>query len=141
MEPRRVSLFFSLSSRTLLEYRVTSRTGYICIAIANRYDHFRDSDMSQPMETDHNMQEFTHQLRIMNQQIQAQALQIRQQAAQIEANQQMAAGTAEPTSMKAKLPDPTKFSGERFRYPAFEEQLVGKMRVVSRAQTRGGITR
>ena len=81
------------------------------------------------METDQNMQGIMHQLRIMNQQIQAQALQIRQQATQIEANQQMATGTAEPSSEKAKLPDPTKFSGERFRYPAFEEQLVGKMRV------------
>lgn len=32
-------------------------------------------------------------------------------------------------SAKAKLPDPVKFSGERSRYPAFEEQLIGKMKV------------
>ena len=30
---------------------------------------------------------------------------------------------------RAKLPDPTKFNGDRFAYPAFEEQLLGKLEV------------
>ena len=40
-----------------------------------------------------------------------------------------ASPSSEPAPKRAKLPDPSRFKGDRFAYPAFEEQLQGKLQV------------
>ena len=82
-----------------------------------------------------------HQMEAMGRQLQQQNRQIEERSNRFSAvearaanaeNQLLAASqitTPTPSAKRPKLPDPNRFSGDRIQYPAFEEQLVGKIRV------------